>query len=61
MMLQLKHGPFRRPTQALERAGGGTRTHGLSFTRALLCQLSYSGELSAYKTRADVVLYGNYT
>ncbi len=33
--------------RAPRRAGGGTRTHGIRFTRAVLCQLSYSGALES--------------
>src|SRR4051812_1347169 len=33
-------------------AGGGTRTHGILFTREVLCQLSYSGG-SSHGTRAE--------
>ena len=47
----MRCGPTSTKRSLAARAGGGTRTHGLSFTRALLFQLSYSGAPSAYKTR----------
>ncbi len=33
------------------KASGGTRTHNLRFTKPLLCQLSYTGNLSRFEGR----------